>query len=229
MSKAVNQAYEWIRGRILSGEFQPGSHLKEEHIADKARVSRTPVREALRRLSNEHFVKFVPNQGAFVTTWKDEDVEVIFELRAMLEGYSALRAASRITDEKIAELERCADSIERLCENHTLENYHSTIEYNRLFHSTIIEAAGNERIRKVLSWLIEVPVILRTIDRYTAEDIQRSNHHHRELIAAFKSKDGRWALSVMEAHLRAAQQIYLSRSGLVSLENERQERIARAL
>lgn len=229
MSKAVNQAYKWIRGRILSGEYEPGSHLKEEHIAEEACVSRTPVREALRRLSNEHFVKFVPNQGAFVATWKDEDVEVIFELRAMLEGYSAWRAATRITDEQIAELERCADSIEHLSKTHTLENYRSTIEYNRLFHSTIIEAAGSERIRKVLSWLIEVPVILRTIDRYSAEDIQRSNHHHRELIAAFRSKDGQWARSVMEAHLRAARQIYLSRSGPVSEDNEHRERVAGAL
>ena len=104
MSKAADRAYDWVRQRILSGEYPPGSHLKEERIAEDSEVSRTPVREALRRLSNEHFVKFVPNQGAFVATWENDDVEVIFELRAMLEGYAAQRAASRISEEQIREL-----------------------------------------------------------------------------------------------------------------------------
>lgn len=211
MATATDRAYEWVRERILSGEYAAGSHLKEERIAEEADVSRTPVREALRRLSNEHFVKFVPNQGAFVATWREDDVEVIFELRAMLEGYAAQRAAGRITPAQIEELAHCADEIERLCRHHSVENHRRSLEFNQRFHGIVAEAAGSERMKRILSWLVEIPLILRTMDRYSNIDVDRSNHHHRELVEAFRSRDGSWARSVMESHLRAARQVYLSR------------------
>jgi DNA-binding GntR family transcriptional regulator len=211
MAKATDKAYEWVREHILSGAYPAGSHLQEARIAEEARVSRTPVREALRRLSNEHFVRFVPNQGAFVATWRDDDVEVIFELRAMLEGYAAQRAAERITPAQIDELARCADEIERLCRHHSPENHRRSLEYNQRFHAIVTEATGSDRMQRMLAWLVEMPLILRTMDRYSNEDVERSNRHHRELVEAFRARDGNWARSVMEAHLRAARQVYLSR------------------
>jgi len=211
MSKAAEVAYDWIREQILNGHYPSGMHLREEHIAQEAKVSRTPVREALRRLSNEHFVKFVPNQGAFVTEWEDDDVDVIFDLRAMLEGYSAYRAATRISDESIDELEECATNMEKLCEKHSLANHRKTIEHNHRFHSIIIEAANSDRINRLLSWVVEIPLLLKTIDRYEDKDVERSNHHHRELIEAFKARDAEWAKSVMESHLRAAHRRYVSK------------------
>jgi len=211
MSKAAEVAYDWIREQILNGHYPSGVHLREEHIALEAKVSRTPVREALRRLSNEHFVKFVPNQGAFVTKWEDDDVDVIFDLRAMLEGYSAYRSATRISDESIVELEKCAAQMEKLCEKHSLANHRKTIEYNHRFHSIIIKAANSDRINRLLSWVVEIPLLLKTIDRYEDKDVERSNHHHRELIEAFKARDAEWAKSVMESHLRAAHGRYISK------------------
>ncbi len=225
MARATERAYEWVRERILSGAYAAGSHLKEERIAEEANVSRTPVREALRRLSNEHFVKFVPNQGAFVASWQTDDVEVIFELRAMLEGYSAQRAATRVSPAQFEELEHCANEIERLCQQHSTENHRSSLEFNQRFHAIISEAAGSERMRRMLSWLIEIPLILRTMDRYSDEDVERSNHHHRELIQAFRAHDGGWARSVMESHLRSARQVYLSRGDMESRETAQITRI----
>ena len=210
MSKASEQAYDWLRSRILSGEFVAGTHLKEERIAEDSNVSRTPVREALRRLSNEHYVKFIPNQGAFVTEWVDDDVDDIFELRAMLEGYSAFRAASRITEESIKELEFYADEIVKLSQHRNAENHRKIIDYNHRFHTIIINAANSERINKMLSWLVEIPMMLRTIYRYSDQDLERSNHHHHELITAFKASNGHWAQSVMESHLRAAHHVYVA-------------------
>lgn len=211
MSKAAQVAYDWIREQILNGTFPASSHLREEHIADQANVSRTPVREALRRLSNEHFVEFVPNQGAFVISWKDEDVEGIFNIRIMLEGYSAYRAATRIDEDAIIELESCADEIEKLCEQHSKENHRKTIEYNHRLHSIIVEAAGSEHLRRLLASLVEIPMLLKTIERYSNAEVERSNHHHRELIEAFKAKDADWARNVMEAHLRAGHRVYVSK------------------
>ncbi len=208
MSKAVEKAYQLIRERILSGDYAPGSHLKEEAISEEAAVSRTPVREALRRLSNEQLVKFIPNQGAYVNSWDEDDVDVIYDLRIMLEGYSAARAAQRISNEEIVELEECITEIEKLCEQHSKENHRRTIEHNHRFHSIIIEAASSERVHKMLGWLVEIPMLLKTIEQYSDADVERSNNHHREIVAAFKARDSDWARSVMQTHLRAAYQIY---------------------
>jgi DNA-binding GntR family transcriptional regulator len=211
MSNATERAYLYVREQILSGRYAAGSHLKEEHIAIEAEVSRTPVREALRRLSTDHMVKFVPNQGAFVIAWEDDEVDGIFDIRIMLEGYSAFRAASRIDDEGIKELESCANEIESLCREHNKENHRKTIEFNHRFHSIIVEAAGSEHLRRLLVSLVEIPMLLKTIDRYSNNDVERSNHHHRELIEALKAGDGDWAKNVMESHLRAGHRIYVTK------------------
>jgi DNA-binding GntR family transcriptional regulator len=211
MSNATEHAYIYVRQQILSGRYAAGSHLKEEHIAEEAKVSRTPVREALRRLSTEHMVKFVPNQGAFVIAWEDDEVDGVFDIRIMLEGYSAFRAASRIDNEGIKELESCANEIEMLCREHNKESHRKTIEFNHRFHSIIVESAGSEHLRRLLVSLVEIPMLLKTIDRYSNNDVERSNHHHRELIEALKSGDGEWAKNVMESHLRAAHRIYVSK------------------
>lgn len=210
MSNATERAYLFVREQILSGRYPAGSHLREEHIAEQAKVSRTPVREALRRLATEHMVKFVTNQGAFVISWEDEDVDSIFDIRIMLEGYSAYRAATRIDDDGINEMEACADEIEKLCESHNKENHRKTIEFNHRLHSIIVEAAGSEHLRRLLASLVEIPMLLKTIDRYSNEDVERSNHHHRELISAFRARDPEWARNIMESHLRAGHRIYVS-------------------
>ena len=210
VSRAADRAYEWIRDRILNGEFPSGYHLKEEHIAEEARVSRTPVREALRRLGSDYFVKFLPNQGVFVATWDEDDLEAIFDLRAMVEGYLAYRAASRITAEAIAELEQCAAQMEDPVTGHGMEHRHAHIELNRRFHSIIIEQAANSRVKAMLTWLSEIPMLLRTMERYSEADITRSNEDHRALINAFRARDAETARGVMESHLRAAQQIYIA-------------------
>lgn len=210
MSRAADRAYEWIRDRILKGEFPAGFHLKEEHIAEEAQVSRTPVREALRRLGNDHFVKFQPNQGVFVATWDEDDLEAIFDLRTMVEGYLAYRAATRISPEAIAELEQCAEKMEDPVTGHGMAHRHEHIELNRRFHSIIIEQAANSRVKAMLTWLAEIPMLLRTMERYSESDIGRSNEDHRALINAFRARDADAARSVMENHLRAAQQIYIA-------------------
>ena len=102
MSKAATKAYDAIRARILSGELAPGSHLKEEELAEFCGVSRTPLRDALRSLAADFYVSTVPNHGTFVSDWSVADIDDIFTLRGMLEGYAAQRAASRVTREHYA-------------------------------------------------------------------------------------------------------------------------------
>ena len=210
MSKAADLAYERIRQRIITGHYVAGAHLKEEQVAEDAGVSRTPVREALRRLDAEHLVKFVPNRGAYVASWTSSDIEELFILRAMFEGHAAFRAATRITPAAIAELEKCVTDIDAQMPGQTERQRLAILEANQRFHAIVLESAHSERLKKALSWLVETPIILKTFERYTARDIERSNHHHREMIDAFKAGDARWAQNVMDTHLRAAFRRYVN-------------------
>jgi DNA-binding GntR family transcriptional regulator len=79
-----------------------------------------------------------------------------------------------------------------------------------------MQAASSERITRMLSWLVEIPMILKTLEMFNDEDLQRSNFHHRELITALTAKDGPWAQSVMESHLRAAHNIFIKRNNTIS-------------
>lgn len=211
MSKAADRAYNWMRQRIIAGEYPSGSHLREEHIAEQAGVSRTPVREALRRLNSEHLVEFVANRGAYVATWTTDDVDDIFKLRYMLEGYAAHRAATRISAQQIRALEHAASQLEKLTLRADGEaKFLKMTEYNQAFHKTIIEAAASERLKVLLAWLVEVPMLLRTYEKFDQYAIERSNRHHREIITALRSKDPDWAQKVMETHLHAAHRVFLS-------------------
>jgi DNA-binding GntR family transcriptional regulator len=208
MSKIADLTYQGIRDRIISGEYPPGAHLKEELVAEDTGASRTPVREALRRLNAEHLVEFVPNRGAYVTSWSLEDVEEIYTLRSILEGQAAFRAATRIDDDEIAVLSECVERIDELLIHTGDRETAGIVEANQRFHNTILDASHSERLSKMLSWLVDIPITLRTFEKYSDRDIARSNHHHRELIDAFRSQDPHWAQKVMETHLSAAQRLF---------------------
>ena len=111
MSLAADRAYERVRAGILNGEFAPASRLKEEELVRLCGVSRTPVREALSRLAAEDYVIVARNQGAHVKTWSDADMTDLFDLRALLEGHAAARAAQLIDSDGLRVLQ---DNIEEM-------------------------------------------------------------------------------------------------------------------
>src|SRR5690554_4948607 len=86
---AADVVQEQVRKEIIDGSLSPGERLTETNLAERFDVSRTPVREALVRLQADGFVELVRNRGAFVSKWTEDDLEEIFGLRIMLEGYGA--------------------------------------------------------------------------------------------------------------------------------------------
>lgn len=204
MPDAVEKAYVVIRERIVGRAFPPGSRITEQEISDAAGVSRTPAREALRRLQAEGFVRVVPNQGAVVAEWTDADIDDIFALRAMLEPYGASRAALRATAEGIAELRQLA--VEQHSESlRRRSGYLPRIGLlNSRFHRTLHQFAESSRLNAVLSLLVDAPLILQNFSRYTHDDLVRSARHHLEIVDALGARDGEWAAAVMRSHILAA-------------------------
>lgn len=208
MSKARDKAFQIIRDKILTGVFLPGERLKEEELADEIGVSRTPIRDALRSLAADYYVTNIPNHGTFVTEWSVGDIEDIFELRSMLEGYAARRAATRATPEQIAQMKTQVARIDAALQTPGAMDIDSFLDANRKLHALVTEAAGSERLSLMITRLVEQPVVARTAIQYRESDLIRSNNHHRELVEALETGDTSWADSVMTSHIQAAYQIY---------------------
>ena len=207
MSRASDRAYNHIRNMILSGELQPGVQIREEELAELCGVSRTPVRDALRRLEAELFVRRNESQRSFVSDWSLDDLEEAFQLRAMLEAYAARRAATRISWDQLARLRSHNDAIRAAISSLT-PDIPKFLDHNRQFHAIVLEASGSDRLTGMLAQVIEQPVVLRTARQYDMENLKRSHHEHDELLIAFDNRDGEWAAAVMTGHIRRAFHAY---------------------
>lgn len=207
MSKASDSAYRFIRGEILAGNLSPGEQLREEQLAEACGVSRTPVREALRRLEVERFVRRSDSQRTFVNDWSFDEIEESFALRALLEGRAAARAATRISDSDLDRLEGHNQAIARAIRPPTLD-VQTFLDHNRAFHAIVLEASGSANLAALLTGIVEQPIVARTARQYDARQIGRSLAEHEELVRAFRRRDAVWAEAVMTAHIRRAFHAY---------------------
>ena len=207
MSRASDHAYSQIRSMILQGLLQPGEQIREEQLADICGVSRTPIRDALRRLETDAFIRRSESQRSFVADWSLDDIEEAFQLRSMLEGRAARRAAQRIDGDRLDRLKGHNSALGRAidADHPDVPNF---LEHNRHFHAIITEAAASQQLSTMLARLVEQPVVTRTAHQYDRENLQRSYREHEELLAAFARRDGDWAEAVMAAHIRRAFHAY---------------------
>ena len=206
MSLAADRAYERIRSGILNGEFAPASRLKEEDLVRICGVSRTPVREALGRLAAEDYVVVTRNQGAQVKSWSEADVADLFDLRALLEGHAASRAAQLVDPAGLRLLRDNIDEMEEVFRSGASDarKTETFLRLNGQLHETIWKAAGSERLESLLSRLVEQALVVRTAHQFTMDRILQSHQHHRDLVEALANGDALWAEAVMRGHIRAA-------------------------
>jgi DNA-binding GntR family transcriptional regulator len=199
--RPADRAYAWMRERILSGAFAPRAHLKEEELAARIGTSRTPVRDALRRLAGEGLVAMERDRGTYVAEFSREEIEEIFVLRAGLEAYAAALAARRISPAQLARLERLAGEMEAQARRE--ERYTRFAALNNDFHLTVLEAARSPRLASLLRPLVNIPIVL--LKHYNWQpgrvDIARSNRDHRELIEALRARDPARARARMHTHV----------------------------
>ena len=206
MSKSAQKAYAIIRTAVLDGYFSPGDHLKEEPLVKLCGVSRTPVREAIKRLAAENYVVMKPHVGGYVANWSAQEIEDIFKLRALVEGAAARRAAELITDEQIETLKNQHKIIDDMLAENTEVNVEIFLATNKIFHDTILAATDSEIIKQSVSRLVSPPIVYQTAQNYTRTDLQRSNAHHLELIEALEVGNGDWCDVIMQTHIHTAHQ-----------------------
>lgn len=205
MAAAVERAYLTIREGIVSGAYAPGAHLTAQGLAGASGISRTPVREAMRRLHAEGLISFIPNRGAFVTRLDERDVVKIYDLRVVLEGYAAETAAREASPAQIADLEALARVMTAVGDS----DIDQIAGLNNDFHKRIVLAAANPRLEASLASIVEAPLVLRTFRRYSPGELRRSVSQHLELVEAISARDGLWARSVMTSHILAGRNALL--------------------
>ncbi len=194
--------FETIREAIIVGDLEPGERLMEVQMAEELGVSRTPVREAIRKLELEALVIMVPRKGAYVADISMRDLADVFEIRGALEGLAAGLAAERATEEEIEELERMLVKISDTIEKNDVRE---TIELDTQFHELLYSASRNERLRGILSQLRE------QIHRFRLQSLGRPGRmrvaleEHRSIVEAVAERDPDIAQERASAHIESAE------------------------
>ncbi|WP_245976380.1 GntR family transcriptional regulator [Amycolatopsis palatopharyngis] len=209
MVRAVDRVYSALRDGILEGRYTAGTRLGEAELAEITGSSRTPVREALRQLEMEGLVEVLPHRGARVAEWTAEDLEEIYDLRTLLEGYAAARAASRIKAKDIDRMDELCGLMEEAAAAGPHQDLDRVAECNAEFHEIVRSAAASTRLVTMLNAVVQLPLVVRTFHRYSLDDLARSAAHHRDLVAALRIGDRAWAESVMRSHVLAAKSVLL--------------------
>ena len=204
-SLASARAYDYLRDSVYGGRFKPGQIVTEDEVAGVVGVSRTPVREALRRASADGFLEIEGFHRARVSDFTDEDTRDIFEIRANLEALAAERAATRISAEEIEQLRHLTDALEaatRIADDSLFRRF---ADFNNAFHTVVLKASRSRQIQKALEHLIETPLILhKRFEGTLMGNLERTIRHHRAIITALKAGDAKWAHAEMMAHLMSA-------------------------
>lgn len=205
-SDAQHAAYSDIKGRIGAGSLPPGAWLREAAVAESLGISRTPVREALRALAAEGLVELVRHRGARVTSWTADEIDEVYRLRALLEGYGARLAARSADDERVAQMSQLADAFEDEVRKATEGNgsFDIAVERNNDFHRAVLEASGSSRLGTLLGVISSVPLVRQAFQHYTTDDLQRSVLQHRDIVHAVERGDEELAESAMRTHILAA-------------------------
>lgn len=201
MPQASKNTTALLRDLILAGSLAAGAKLGETELATRLDVSRTPVREALSRLAAEGLVEIVPNRGARVTRWSDEDLEQIFELRLRLEPYAVGLAVPKLSAMDLDELDELAHRMLRLGKPGRGQDLDGIVQLNRQFHRALITRAANPALASALLTVTHASVVNQNFHNYSPQALARSLAHHVEIVSAARAGNAEWANCVMRSHL----------------------------
>jgi DNA-binding GntR family transcriptional regulator len=166
------------------------------------------VREALLVLQTEGLLESAPNRGATVRTYRPDEIEEMYELRALLEGHAAHRAALLIKPDDVP---RLRESNVRFAALRATEDVLDLIEENLVFHNIILDAAGSERLATMVRKVIELPLVYKSFFWYSADQKMISYHYHQQLAHALETHDGERAELIMKEHVFEARDFLITR------------------
>jgi DNA-binding GntR family transcriptional regulator len=201
---SLNQrAYTEIRRRILTGELGAEAPLSEYQLAEELDLSRTPVREAVKRLESEGLVKSIPNRGTFVSVLTTRDIFEIYQVREQLESFAARVAAESMPEEGILQLEEEIRTLNTLAaQGRLIEILDSDIR----LHKQILAFTNNHRLIELLGTLDDQMHQVRARFPRSTDWLDSTLVTHASIVQAIRAHDGLEAEKAMRAHLLAARE-----------------------
>jgi DNA-binding GntR family transcriptional regulator len=198
------RAYEYLKSAILSDRIHPGERLAEEHLAKEMGVSRTPVREALHKLESEGLIKALETRGFIVSKDSREEVEELFDMRAILEGYGL-----RVISEKVSEnlLEQLNGFIEKAEDALRRKQIREVSKWNTQFHDTLHRMlAEKKRLHRLLVNVRKYVLRYRENTLQYPDGGRRALDGHRKIVMALRLKDPDLCERVMREHIQEAKE-----------------------
>lgn len=206
---SADYVYEELKNRIISKQLRPGQRLPEISLAKQLEVSRTPVREALRRLANEGLVALIPNGGARLISPSVQEIHDTFELRSYLESLAAKKAAKKITPVQICMLEEQIQAEKDIFNERNLDRY---LEINNAFHQIVADASGNQILSEYIANVISITSIYMVFyESFFNFNSNPSLEEHEEIVEALRNGEEDRVAQIMEEH------IMRSEKGVVNL------------
>lgn len=192
--------YERLCEEIRSGKLPPGSRLRETEIAERLAVSRTPVREAIRRLEADGLVDHLPRSGAVVRKLEYPELMELYEMRTVLEGTAARLAARAASPVELEELVAINDEMRAAAGRPEV-----VIGLNRQFHKLLLDAARNRFLLRAMATVENTLLILGSSSMAKPDRAREAVDEHREVLDALLARDGAAAEAAMRRHMERAQ------------------------
>lgn len=190
--------FEALREAIIIGELKPGERLMEIQLSEKMGVSRTPVREAIRKLELEGFVDMIPRRGAQVADLSNKQIADVLEVRASLDGLATQLATQRITKD---ELDALKNIQAQFCSSVEKENIQGAIKKDAEFHDIIYSASRNERLVTILNNLREQVHRFRVMYIKDIGSLRTLIEEHDEIVRAIEQKDIAGGIQAAQDHI----------------------------
>ena len=187
-----------LRELIFAGELTPGNFLDEVKLAEQLKISRTPLREALKVLTAEGLVRHEPRRGCFVNEVTEQDLDEIFPVLALLEGRCAYEAARHARDADLATLEDLHLKLSKHAKARRINEYYAA---NFAIHEAIITLASNRWLAGVIADLRKIVKLARLQQLHAPGRLDQSLSEHLAVFAAMKARDPEGADAAMRTHL----------------------------
>lgn len=194
-----DKAYSLIKDAIISYRLKPGEPLVEAKIAEQINISRTPIRESLKKLNNEGLIRIIPTKGAFVADVKKEDVEEMFVLREVLECTALKAAIPRISESDLDEVEQLLIQAEK---DIAAGDFETSVISDVKLHELIIDKSGYRRLAQFIDILKAQLLRVRYLGTTVTGRTKRSIQEHKAIVNAIRNKDFDSASDLLKTHIR---------------------------
>ncbi|HEY7908588.1 MAG TPA: GntR family transcriptional regulator [Thermomicrobiales bacterium] len=192
------RVYQYVRARVVDGTFLAGARLDEQSLAAELGVSRTPIREAIGKLTTEGLVEYRPYQGNFVRAFNAKQVNDLYEVRKSLESLAVRLAVPMLTDEQVGEIDAILADVHRAREAMDMAAYGAA---DRRFHRAIAAFSENETLIESLNRLDLQIQVVRTVANHDPGVVARTAAERPRILAALRARDAAGAALLMEEHI----------------------------